>query len=169
MPALLAFCQWLQNTPMGSAMRNSGWAAPTVETVHICAIIALLTSNAILGLRLLGCAFRGEPVSKLAKQLLPWAWFAFALLVATGFILFSSEATRYYANAVFRLKMLMIFLAGMNALVFHWTVRRRVATWDEASVPPLGARLAGCFSIILWIGVVAAGRWIAYYLPVHYY
>ena len=54
MPAFLAFCQWLQNSAMGAAMRNSAWLAPTVETIHICAIIALLTSNAILGLRLLG-------------------------------------------------------------------------------------------------------------------
>jgi hypothetical protein len=169
MPALLAFCQWLENTPMGAAMRNSGWMAPAIETVHICGIIMLLTSNAILGLRLLGFGFRREHVSKMAKQLLPWAWFGFALLAATGFILFSSEATKYYVNAVFRLKMVMILLAGMNALVFHWTVYRRVATWDEARVPPLGARLAGCFSIVLWICVVAAGRLIAYYLPVYYY
>ncbi len=169
MPALLAFCQWLENTPMGAAMRNSGWIAPMMETLHICGIVALLTSNAILALRLLGCAFRGDPVSKLAKQLLPWAWFGFALLAATGLLLFSSEATKYYANAVFRLKMLMILLAGINAIVFHWTLYRRVAMWDEARVPPLGARLAACFSILLWIGVVAAGRWIAYYLPVYYY
>lgn len=169
MPAFPAFCQWLESTPMGAEMRNSGWIAPMIETVHICGIIALLTSNAILGLRLLGCAFRDKPVSKLAKQLLPWTWFGFVLLAASGFLLFSSEATKYYLNLVFRLKMLMILLAGMNALVFHWTVYRRVATWDETLVPPLGARLAACFSILLWIGVVAAGRLIAYYLPVYYY
>ena len=169
MPALPGFCQWLERTAVGAAMRNSAWMAPAVETVHIYAIIALLTSNAILGLRLLGWAFRGEPVSKLSKQLLPWAWSAFALLAATGLLLFSSEATKYYVNGVFRLKMLMILLAGTNAIVFHFTVYKRLAIWDEARVPPLGARLAACFSIVLWIGVIAAGRWIAYFLPVYYY
>jgi hypothetical protein len=169
MTTLPGFCHWLENTPMGAAMRNSAWMAPTVETVHIYAIIALLTSNAILCLRLLGLAFRGEPVSKLSKQLLPWAWFSFALLAATGFLLFSSEAAKYYVNGVFRLKMLMILLGATNALVFQWTVYRRVAIWDKAPVPPLEARLAACFSIVLWIGVVAAGRWIAYFLPVYYY
>jgi len=169
MPTLLPFCQWLENTPMGAAMRNSSWIAPLIETVHICGIIALLTSNAILGLRLLGFTFRGKPVSKLARQLLPSGWFGFAVLLATGFLLFSSEATKYYVNGVFRLKMLMILLAGINALVFHLTVYKRLATWDETRVAPLGARLAACFSILLWIGTIAAGRWIAYYLPVYYY
>jgi len=169
MASSLDFCQWLENTPVGSAMRNSGWIAPTIEIFHICGIIALLTSTTILALRLLGCTFRTEPVSKLAKRLLPWARFGFILLVATGFLLFSSEATKYYVNLVFRLKMLMIVLAGLNALIFQWTVYKRVATWDEASTSPLGARLAACFSILLWAGAVVAGRLIAYYLPVYYY
>lgn len=168
MPALLAFCQWLENTPVGAAMRNTQWIAPMIETIHIWSIIVLLTSNAILDLRLLGCAFQNVPVSKMSKQLLPWLWFSFVMLAATGCLLFSSEATKYYVNLVFRLKMLMILLAGMNALVFHWAVYRRVAIWDEVRVP-LGVRLAACFSFLLWIGVVAAGRLIAYYLPVYYY
>lgn len=169
MTAFLDFCRWLENTPVGEAMRNSRWVAPTVEIFHICGIIALLTSTTILALRLLGCTFRAEPVSKLAKRLLPWARFGFILVAATGLLLFSSEATRYYANLVFRLKMLMIVLAGLNALVFQWTVYKRVPAWDEARIPPLGARLAACFSILLWVGAVVAGRLIAYYLPVYYY
>jgi hypothetical protein len=169
MTAFLDFCQWLENTPVGAAMRNSGWIAPTIEIFHIFGIIALLTSTTILALRLLGCTFRTEPVSKLSKRLLPWARFGFVLLAATGFLLFSSEATKYSVNLVFRLKMLMIVLAGLNALVFHWTVYKRVATWDEARISPIGARLAACFSILLWVGAVFAGRLIAYYLPVYYY
>ena len=119
MTAFLDFCRWLENTPVGEAMRNSRWVAPTVEIFHICGIIALLTSTTILALRLLGCTFRAEPVSKLAKRLLPWARFGFIVVAATGLLLFSSEATRYYANLVFRLKMLMIVLAGLNTLVFN--------------------------------------------------
>ena len=85
-----------------------------------------------------------------------------AVQVTTGFVLFASEATRCWQNSAFRIKMAMLALAGLNALIFHVTVYRRVASWDEAAVTPAGAKLAGCFSILLWFGIVAAGRWIAF-------
>jgi hypothetical protein len=103
-----------------------------------------------------------ESVSKTAGRLLPWAWVGLAVQVTTGFVLFASEATRCWQNNAFRLKMVMLALAGLNALIFHVTVYRRVGSWDEAAVTPAGAKLAGFFSIVLWFGIVAAGRWIAF-------
>jgi hypothetical protein len=58
--------------------------------------------------------------------------------------------------------MLLIFLAGVHALIFHWTVYRGVATWDDSEVSPVGAKVAGFVSILLWVGVVAAGRFIGF-------
>jgi hypothetical protein len=103
-----------------------------------------------------------ESVSRTAGRLLPWAWVGLAVQVATGFVLFASEATRCWQNSAFRIKMAMLALAGLNALIFHVTVYRRVGSWDEAAVTPVGAKLAGGLSIVLWFGIVAAGRWIAF-------
>jgi hypothetical protein len=160
---LFAFCQWLENTPMGTAIRESAWLFPTIETFHLFGIISLVASTSILDLRLLGLTLRREPVSKLAKRCLAWAWSGFAVQVVTGFLLFSSEATKMYGSRVFQIKMLLIFFAGLNALVFHVLAYRRVASWDEAPVTPPVARFAAYSSILLWFGIVAAGRWISYY------
>jgi hypothetical protein len=122
----------------------------------------LVGSTSILDLRLLGWAFRGDSASKLARRYLSWTWAGLAIQVVTGFLLFTSQATKMYGNLSFQIKMLLILLAGVNVFVFHTLAYRKVATWDDAPIVPLSARCAGCFSMLLWIGVVAAGRWIAF-------
>ncbi|HEV3481579.1 MAG TPA: DUF6644 family protein, partial [Candidatus Acidoferrales bacterium] len=90
-------------------------------------------------------------------------WCGFAIMVVSGTLLFSSEATKLYNNGAFLLKMCLILLAGINALVFHTTIYQRVDKWDVAAVTPIAAKLAGAFSLVLWVGVIFAGRWIAYW------
>ena len=162
MPTFLTFCQWLERTPMGLWVRDSTWAFATIEIVHLLGIVSLVGSTSILDLRFFGVMFKEEPVSKLAGRLLPWAWSGFAVQVTSGFLLFSSEATRCYQDDAFRIKMALILLAGVNALVFHTTIYKRAANWDFDPVSPWGAKMAGMFSILFWFGIVAAGRWIAY-------
>ena len=160
---LFTFCQWLENTALGTDIRQSAWMFPTIETVHLFGIISLVASTSILDLRLLGLLLRRESVSKLVDRCMTWAWTGFAVQVVTGFLLFSSEATKMYGNRVFQIKMLLILLAGLNGLVFHVLAYRKVAEWEDAPVTPLSARFAGGLSILLWFGIVAAGRWISYY------
>ena len=162
MPDMLAFCKWLEQTSVGAGIRESLWLFPAIETVHLLGMAALVGSAAVLDLRLLGWMMRPERVSELAGRLLPWAWAGFAVQVVTGALLFSSEAIKVYTNPAFRLKMLLILLAGVHALVFHWTVYRDVATWDDSAVLPAGAKVSGLVSILLWVGIVAAGRFIGF-------
>jgi hypothetical protein len=162
MPSLLACCQWLEHTSMGIWVRDSRFGFPVIETVHLLGMVSLVGSTSVLDLRFWGVLFKDEPVSSLVGRLVPWAWAGFAVQVVTGFLLFSSEATRCYGNHAFEIKMALILLAGMNMLVFHSTAYKRVARWDSAPVSPAGARFAGLFSILFWFGIVAAGRWIAY-------
>ena len=103
-----------------------------------------------------------QRVSDLANRLLPWTWVGFAVQVITGALLFSSEAVKVYSNPAFRFKMLLILLAGLNALIFHLVVFRNVAAWDNREVTPVPAKIAGLVSILLWIGIVAAGRFIGF-------
>jgi hypothetical protein len=159
---MVAFCQWLEGSAFGTAIHQSLWLFPLIETAHLFGIILLVGATSALDLRLIGLALKEEPVSRVAGRLLPWAWVGLTIQVTTGFCLFASEATRCWENPAFRIKMAMLVLAGLNALVFHQTVYRRVASWDEARVTPVAAKFAGCCSILLWFGIVAAGRWIAF-------
>ena len=159
---MLAFCQWLENSSWATAIHQSLWLFPMLETAHLFGIISLVGATSALDMRLIGLTMKGEPVSRLAGRLLPWAWVGLMIQVVTGFCLFASEATRCFENKAFRIKMVMLVLAGLNALIFHQTVYRRVTSWDDAPATPVGAKLAGCCSILLWFGIVAAGRWIAF-------
>jgi hypothetical protein len=157
-----AICVWLEQTGWGTTIRESLWLFPVIETVHIFGIILLVGATSILDLRLMGLSFRDESVSLLAGRFIPWALAGFIIQVVTGFLLFSSEATKMQGNLGFRIKMLLILIAGINALVFHSVAYKSVGKWDRDPVGPLSARAAGLISILLWFGIVAAGRWIAY-------
>lgn len=162
MHILYSFCYWLENTLVGRSIHDSAWMFPVIETVHLFGVVVLVGSTSVLDLRLMGVAFKDFTVSMLAKRFLPWIWGGFVVQVVTGVLLFASEATKMYGSDVFRAKMLMIAAAGINALVFHMIAYRSVGRWERDPVAPFSARFAGAFSILLWFGIVGAGRWIAY-------
>jgi hypothetical protein len=155
---------WVDHTTIGTAVRQSPWLFPLIETFHLFGIVSLVASTSILDLRLLGAGpLRHWPVSKLTTRLLPWAWWGFGVQVVSGLLMTSSEAVKNYHNPAFRLKMVLIFLAAANFWVFHSTSYKRVAEWDNDRRSPAAARLAAVLSLMLWFGIVAAGRYIAYY------
>lgn len=162
MHTLYLFCKWLQNTPLGSSVHNSIWEWPVIETLHLFGLIMLVGSATMFDLRLLNVAFKDDSVSTMAHRYLPWMWTGFGIQIVTGFLLFSSESANMYGNIAFRLKMAMLLLAGLNALLFHIVAYRSVERWDRAPITPFAAKCAGVFSILLWCGIVVAGRWIAY-------
>lgn len=159
---IYTICVWLEQTSVGTAVRDSTWLFPIIETVHIVGIVLLVGSTSVLDLRLMGLTLRDKPVSKLAWRFLPWAWVGFVVQVFTGGLLLASEATKMYDNLGFQIKMLLIVVAGLNAMVFHLIAYQSVGKWENDRVAPLSARAAGLISLVLWFGIVAAGRWIAY-------
>lgn len=162
MPILQSFCQWLENTAVGQFISGSTWAFPTIDTVHVLVLVIVVGSIAIVDLRLLGVASNNRPVSQLSNDVLPITWGAFVLALITGGLLFSSKATHYLANWPFRFKMMLLALAGLNMLLFHFLTYRGVSDWDEQRVTPRGARLAGFLSLAFWTGVIVFGRWIGF-------
>ncbi len=159
---MLQVCRWLEQTPIGSQVRESLWLFPSLETLHLLGMSALIGTVVAFDLRLLGWMLRGVSVGVLAKRLLPWSWLGFAVQVLTGTLLFMSEAVKVYSNPAFRLKMLLIVLAGVQALIFHRIVNRRAATWDQTGVLPASAKTSGIISLLLWFGIVTAGRFIGF-------
>ncbi len=147
---------------MGTAIRESIWIFPLIETVHVVGITLLAGTVAILDLRLLGLILKRESVTRVASQVLPLTWAGFGVMFVSGFLLFAAEAADSYGNPAFRLKMLMLVLVGVNPLVFHLTIYRRVDEWNHVPVTPLRARVTGLCSLTLWAGIICAGRAIAY-------
>jgi hypothetical protein len=161
MLALHHLCQSVYYWPLVVALRESEDAFPLVETAHVLAIALLVGTVLAVDLRLLGLILRGEPVSRIARALLPLTWSGFGLMLITGLPLFAAEALRLYGNPAFRVKMVLLVLAGCNALLFHLTTYRTVATWDVERTTPLGARASAVLSIALWSAIVVSGRLIA--------
>jgi hypothetical protein len=159
---MLEFCQWLDQTAVGSTIRQSLWLFPAIETVHLLGMAVLLGTITLLDLRLLGWAMLQRRVSEVVARLLPWAWFGFGVQVVTGTLLFSSEAVKIYGNPAFRLKMLLLLLAGIQALIFQTVVSRKLPAWDDRPVLPVIAKVMGLTSILLWLGIVTAGRFIGF-------
>lgn len=159
----LQACQWLNDTQLATAIRESEIVFPLIETVHVLAIALLAGTVAIVDLRLLGLILKRERVSQVAGQILPLTWVGFVAMIASGVLLFLAEASKSYYNPAFRFKMLLLIVAGVNPLIFHRTVYRNVSLWDEAAVAPARARLVAYLSLTLWSGIIVAGRAIAYF------
>lgn len=152
---------WLEDTGPATAIRELEMLFPMVETVHVVALALVVGTIAHLDLRLLSLVSRRRAVTALAREVLPWTWVSFGVAVVSGTLLFSSNALKYYANIPFRLKIALLTLAGLNMVLFHMLTWPGVRHWDLAR-PPLAARLAGGLSLLFWIGIVAAGRWIGF-------
>jgi cbb3-type cytochrome oxidase subunit 1 len=159
---LLAFAHWLQDLPFPQWVGQSSFAFPSIETMHVICISTVVGTICIVDLRLLNIASRSRLVSELTGELLPFTWGAFALAAITGLMLFASKATEYVANGFFISKMLLIGLAAINMLVFHFTVFKDVGSWDQGASPPRAAKLAGALSLTLWAAVIVCGRWIGF-------
>lgn len=157
-----AFIQWLDATPGSVALRESLVVYPLIETSHVLTLCLFLGMIALLDIRLLGFGFQSVPVSEVAGRLLPIGLAGFAVMALSGALLFYSGPIRAYGNVFFRIKLVLILLAGINALVFHFTIYKRVASWDRDPIPPARARLAGLCSLVLWSAVVVCGRMQAY-------
>ena len=160
--SLLPLCQWLAQTKGSVALHESLLMYPLVESIHVWALTIFVGFAAALDVRLLGWAMRRVPVSDVARRLLPWTVAGFIVMVASGVLLFYAIPIRSYQSVWFRLKVILLVLAGTNAWLFHANVWRRVAEWDRDVVAPRSARLAGAASLVLWACIIVSGRMIAY-------
>jgi len=151
----------LQDLPLPTQIRESDWLFPTIETVHVFALVLVVGTIMTVDLRLLGIANKERPFSQVAAEMLPWTWTAFAITALAGMLMFSSKALIYYGDIPFRLKMVCLLLAGINMAMFHWLGTRHLEAWDRGR-PPRAAKLAGGASLLLWTTIVAAGRWVGF-------
>jgi len=156
---LLGFFKWMADTPWSVALHESLYGYPIVESIHVWALCLFVGMAVVLDLRLTGLSFTSVPVSQIARRILPWTTFGFVLMVISGILLFYAIPVRSYQNIFFRVKLLLLVLAGLNAWVFH---PRGIQSWDKDPIPPRSARFAGYASLVLWMTIIFCGRMIAY-------
>lgn len=166
MPQLADLISYLENSRLADNVRENDLLFPFIESVHVLSICLVVGSILAVDLRLLGLASIRRSVSRVTNGILPLTWCAFVVAVASGGLLFISNATKYLGNGFFIAKLFLIGAAGLNMMIFHAISARDLPRWENESRLPLPARLAGGLSILLWVAVVACGRWIGFTMPV---
>jgi hypothetical protein len=156
------FSHWLAGTPGSIALHESLYMYTLIESAHVLTLCVFVGMSLMLDLRLLGITLRRITVSEVAAKLLPWMTAGFAVMVVTGILLLYANPVRFYHSIWFRMKLVMLVLAGLNAWFFHSGIWQRVGEWDHDVIPPRRARAAGAASLVLWAAIVVAGRMIAY-------
>ncbi|HTR00800.1 MAG TPA: DUF6644 family protein [Candidatus Acidoferrum sp.] len=158
------FFEWLKNTPPAVLVGESWF--PYVESTHVLFMAVVIGSILTVDARLLGMGLPNLRITYISQRLLPMTWIAFVGAAITGGLMFMSDATNYIHNPPFIAKMVVLVVLGLNMAYFHFVTYRNVAQWDTGA-PSAGARTAGFISTVLWIAVIALGRWIGFVSNVH--
>lgn len=155
-----SFCDWLSNTPLSLKIQTVMWIIPAVQTIHILCVAIVMSSVGMLDLRLMGIVGKRYTISRMVSRFVPWVWGALPVLLTTGTILIIGEPSRELLNPYFRTKMLMLAIVIVITFVVQRQNKKDATYWEARRA---AAALTGVASLLLWVGIVSAGRWIAYY------
>ncbi len=159
--SLQHFVDWLSQTPLSQTIQSVSWIIPTVQTIHILAIAGVIGSMVLLDLRVLGIAARTQSLSSVSHRLLPWVWCALIVLLLSGSVLITGEPGRSLVNLIFQVKMALVLLAAVLTFFLQRSLNATAAT-AEAYHAPASAKAIAAISLVVWVTIVFAGRWIAY-------
>jgi uncharacterized membrane protein SirB2 len=155
-----SFCDWLSNTSVSLRIQTVMWIIPAVQTIHILCVAIVMSSMAMLDLRLIGVAGKRQAVSRMVSRFVPWVWGALPILLTTGIILIIGEPSRELLNPYFRAKMTMLAIVILITFLVQHQNKKDASFWESRRT---AAAFAGLASLLLWVGIVTCGRWIAYY------
>ena len=154
---LLPYFEWIEATSLGNAIRQSLWLFPVIEAVHLLGLCVLGGTVLIVDLRMLGTGLRNHPIAQVAREARPWFLGALAVMLTTGWALFTSEAIKCYYNTSFWVKITTLPFAILVTLLVRDRMALRAGTESTATT-----KIVGLGSITLWLIVAAAGRWIGF-------
>lgn len=155
------FWLWLEYLPIAGHI-GATWWFPLMESLHVVSITLMLGAILMLDLRVLGLAANSYAVNRMSRELVPWSAAAFLVATLTGTAMFITRASAHVLNPAFQIKMLLILVAGINIAIFHFRIFRTIQQWDVAAMAPASARLVASASLLLWCGVMLAGRWVGH-------
>ena len=151
--------RWIASTSASKVIANVDWIIPAVQTVHILAIAAVISTMGMLDLRLMGLTGTRYPLQEMMDRYVPWMWISVLVLLCTGAVLITGEPERSLGNWVFQVKMGLLASVLLLTVVFKQLLKRH---GNGGERPQWAAKLTGLVSLLLWIGIIVAGRWIAY-------
>jgi hypothetical protein len=157
-----AFSDWLAETPLSMQIKTVDWIIPTVQTIHILSISVVMSAAAMVDLRVLGVLSRGQPLAAVTYRFVPWIWWTLIVLFLSGSTLIIGEPARSLGSPVFILKMSMLAAVLVLTLLFQRGLRQDERFWESSAGRRIGGRLIAAVSLVFWVGIVFAGRWIAY-------
>ena len=149
---LFSLCERLQHAWWVTAVNDSLVASVLVALAHYFGFFLTVGTSVIVSLRVLGIAGKRQSVAVLAEQLFPLMWTGLGLSVLSGFILFSGDATTFFPNPVFHVKLVVLILA----VVFGVILQRGVRKWDRLPAISIGPKAVALVTMVLWIGVILA-------------
>ena len=158
----------IEYSAVGDFLATSGWAFPTIETIHVIALVTVVGAIAVMDLRLLGLASKDSKITQVSQDTIRLTWMAFVLAAITGLLMFTSKASSYMINPYFLIKMGLLALAGLNMAYFHFVTWKKVGEWDSAADIPTVVKLSGALSLIFWVVIVFFGRAIGFTLGMFY-
>jgi uncharacterized membrane protein len=150
---LAEFWTWIEMTPLAARIGESAWF-PFLESMHVLSAMFVVGTVLMADLRLLGWSARGYSVTLITDEVVPWTWGAFVIAVVTGVGLLMPRASSYVANPAFLTKVVLLALALVNMLTLHFFALRT----DRVRLQ----MTTGACSLLVWAGVVLAGRWIGH-------
>lgn len=154
---------WLESTALAAGLRDSVWAYPLVNAMHILGVALLVGAIVPLDLRLLGL-WKSVPVPPLWRIATRTAAWGFGLAVSCGLLLFASRATEYALSPYFLAKMALLVVAAINALLLATHVARHpLGLQDMTQLPPTRMRFTAAISLCAWVGVLVLGRLVGYF------
>jgi len=159
---LHAFCEWLAQTPLSLTIQNVSWIIPMVQSVHILCIAIVISAVFMVDLRLLGVIGRDQPTAAYTSRFLTWIWPTLVVLLLSGSVLITGEPSRSLENPAFQTKMVLLILAMITTAVLQRPTAKDPAYWELSLGRKLSAGALAVLSLALWVGIVFAGRWIAY-------
>jgi len=154
--------KWLAATPLSHTIQTNGWVIPTLQTIHILSVAVLFSSAILVDLRFYRALQRDVPLADVARRFLPTIWPVLLILLITGSLLIIGEPRRSLLNTTFYLKMALLAVAVLLTLALQWSLRAAPEFWERDRRRRIAGQLAATVSILVWCGILFAGRWIAY-------
>src|SRR5258705_4198405 len=164
---LEGFTEWLEVTPLSMVLSHTtnSWTwliIPVSQCIHIVCVAIVMISVGLLNLRLLGIAGTRQSFAQLAGHLMPWIWSALTILFITGTIQTIAEPGRELLNLGFKTKMVLLTITVAITLLYERTIKKDPNYWEHSLERRKIAHVLATVSLVAWIGIVTAGRLIAY-------
>lgn len=159
---MIEFTQAISQTGLSQFIQQTLWVIPWLQVLHILAIAVVMSSIFMIDMRILNLTGTTQTMTQTAQRFTPWIWWGLLVLLVSGSLLIIGEPRRSLDNIAFWIKMSLLAVAVTSTLAFQFSLRNRVAFWEEDHEGRAFVRVLAVITFLIWCAIAIAGRWIAY-------